>query len=130
MKRSTVAFIDEARCIGCAQCLPPCPVDAIVGAQGMMHTVVPDLCIGCELCLPPCPVDCITMQPASRPWTPEDAEAAQRRARQHKQRLSSPPRRGTASVPAVSSGADARALRRAAVAAALERARTRKGRAS
>ena len=28
----TVAFIDEERCIGCTKCLPPCPVDAIVGA--------------------------------------------------------------------------------------------------
>ena len=27
-----VAWIDEERCIGCARCLPPCPVDAIVGA--------------------------------------------------------------------------------------------------
>jgi electron transport complex protein RnfB len=26
----TVAQIDEARCIGCAKCLPPCPVDCIV----------------------------------------------------------------------------------------------------
>ena len=26
-----VAFIDEERCIGCTRCLPPCPVDAIVG---------------------------------------------------------------------------------------------------
>ena len=56
-----VALIDEARCIGCARCLPACPVDAIVGAQKRMHTVIADLCTGCELCLPPCPVDCITM---------------------------------------------------------------------
>src|SRR5690348_216465 len=27
-----VAVIDEEVCIGCAKCLPPCPVDAIVGA--------------------------------------------------------------------------------------------------
>ena len=61
----TVALIDEARCIGCARCLPACPVDAIVGAQKRMHTVIADLCTGCELCLPPCPVDCITMVPAA-----------------------------------------------------------------
>ena len=29
-----VAIIDESRCIGCTKCLPPCPVDAIVGARG------------------------------------------------------------------------------------------------
>jgi Na+-translocating ferredoxin:NAD+ oxidoreductase subunit B len=59
-----IAWIDEARCIGCARCLAPCPVDAIVGAQKYMHTVIADRCTGCELCLPPCPVDCIEMREA------------------------------------------------------------------
>ena len=61
-----VAWIDEARCIGCARCLPPCPVDAIVGAAKYLHTVIADRCTGCELCLAPCPVDCIEMRPGSR----------------------------------------------------------------
>lgn len=56
-----VAQIDEALCIGCAKCLPPCPVDAIVGTRKQMHTVVAELCTGCELCVSPCPVDCIKM---------------------------------------------------------------------
>jgi electron transport complex protein RnfB len=59
-----VAFIDESRCIGCARCLAPCPVDAIVGAPKYMHTVLAERCTGCELCLPPCPVDCIEMRVA------------------------------------------------------------------
>ena len=59
----TVAFIDEERCIGCTKCLPPCPVDAIVGAPRLMHTVVAELCTGCELCVAPCPVDCILLVP-------------------------------------------------------------------
>lgn len=59
-----VAWIDEARCIGCAKCLAPCPVDAILGAQKFMHTVLIDRCTGCELCIAPCPVDCIEMRPA------------------------------------------------------------------
>ncbi len=59
-----VAVIDEERCIGCAKCLPPCPVDAIVGARKQMHTVIAALCTGCELCVAPCPVDCIAMVPA------------------------------------------------------------------
>jgi Na+-translocating ferredoxin:NAD+ oxidoreductase subunit B len=58
-----VAQIDEDACIGCARCLPPCPVDAIVGASRQMHTVVLSLCTGCELCIAPCPVDCIAMVP-------------------------------------------------------------------
>jgi electron transport complex protein RnfB len=58
-----VAQIDENVCIGCVKCLPPCPVDAIVGARKQMHTVVAELCTGCELCVAPCPVDCITMVP-------------------------------------------------------------------
>jgi len=65
-----VAFIDEERCIGCARCLPPCPVDAIVGAAKRLHTVLADRCTGCELCLAPCPVDCIEMRPSSAPVPP------------------------------------------------------------
>ena len=58
-----VARIDEQACIGCAKCLPPCPVDAIIGARKHMHTVLEDACTGCELCIAPCPVDCITLVP-------------------------------------------------------------------
>jgi electron transport complex protein RnfB len=60
----SVAVIDEAVCIGCTKCIQACPVDAIVGASKLMHTVVAGLCTGCELCIPPCPVDCIAMVPA------------------------------------------------------------------
>ncbi len=56
-----VALIDETVCIGCAKCLPACPVDAIVGAARHLHTVIAAECSGCDLCLAPCPVDCITM---------------------------------------------------------------------
>jgi electron transport complex protein RnfB len=59
-----VARIDEDVCIGCTKCIQACPVDAIVGASKLMHTVVADLCTGCELCVAPCPVDCIAMVPA------------------------------------------------------------------
>lgn len=57
-----VAFIDENMCIGCTKCIQACPVDAIIGTNKAMHTVIPDLCTGCKLCLPPCPTDCISMQ--------------------------------------------------------------------
>ncbi len=61
-KPAQVAWIDEEKCIGCARCLPACPVDAIVGASRQMHTVIAAQCTGCELCLPPCPVDCIELR--------------------------------------------------------------------
>ena len=80
MKRTAVALIDEARCIGCTRCITACPVDAIAGAQGFMHTVIASYCTGCELCLPPCPVDCIDLIPAPGPWTAVDAKGAKRRA--------------------------------------------------
>jgi electron transport complex protein RnfB len=60
-----VAWIDEDACIGCARCLPACPVDAIIGAQRYMHTVLERACNGCELCIASCPVDCIVMRPRS-----------------------------------------------------------------
>ena len=56
-----VAIIDEDTCIGCTKCIQACPVDAIVGAAKLMHTVISAECTGCELCIPPCPVDCIDM---------------------------------------------------------------------
>ena len=60
-KPREVALILEEICIGCTKCILACPVDAIVGAAKMMHTVIVDECTGCELCIAPCPVDCIVM---------------------------------------------------------------------
>ncbi|RON18224.1 electron transporter RnfB [Pseudomonas brassicacearum] len=58
-----IAYIREAECIGCTKCIQACPVDAIVGAAKLMHTVIVDECTGCDLCVAPCPVDCIEMRP-------------------------------------------------------------------
>ncbi len=55
----SIAVIRESECIGCTKCIQACPVDAIVGSNKRMHTVVTDLCTGCNLCIEPCPVDCI-----------------------------------------------------------------------
>jgi electron transport complex protein RnfB len=74
-----VAQIDEALCIGCFKCVAACPVDAIVGAPKLMHTVLAAECTGCELCVAPCPVDCIAMvepaTPAARQADPDRARA-------------------------------------------------------
>ncbi|MGI9295226.1 MAG: electron transport complex subunit RsxB [Pseudomonadales bacterium] len=59
----TVAYIREDECIGCTKCIQACPVDAILGAAKLMHTVIVSECTGCDLCVEPCPVDCIDMLP-------------------------------------------------------------------
>jgi electron transport complex protein RnfB len=67
----TVAVIREAECIGCTKCIQACPVDAILGAAKLMHTVIAAECTGCDLCVEPCPVDCIDMVPVAttlRAW--------------------------------------------------------------
>jgi Na+-translocating ferredoxin:NAD+ oxidoreductase subunit B len=87
MKSVPAALIDESRCIGCTLCIDACPVDAIVGARGLMHTVVEPWCIGCKLCLPPCPVDCIEMLPRAGAWTAALNRAAGERGRRREKRL-------------------------------------------
>lgn len=61
-----VAFIREEDCIGCTKCIQACPVDAILGAQKKMHTVIESECTGCDLCVEPCPVDCIDLLPVEQ----------------------------------------------------------------
>ena len=81
-KPPLVAWIDEERCIGCARCLPACPVDAIVGAPRYMHTVIADAVHRAANCAsPPCPVDCIELRPgpsagSPRPRSPDDGAQA------------------------------------------------------
>jgi electron transport complex protein RnfB len=133
-----VAVIDEAHCIGCTLCIQACPVDAIVGANKRMHTVLADVCTGCDLCVPPCPVDCIDMVPAHRAWTPDDADSSRRRYRARNARLSrlaadnARLMAGTAQA-AAAPAADAAApamhdaeRKRSAVESALARARARR----
>ena len=66
-KPPQIARIVESDCIGCTLCILACPVDAIVGASRLMHTVIEDHCTGCELCIPPCPVDCIDLVEVETP---------------------------------------------------------------
>lgn len=92
-KPRAIAFIEEAACIGCTLCIQACPVDAIMGANKQMHTVIPELCTGCDLCVAPCPVDCITMIPTAstltgwQAWSQEQADGAKQRYQQREQRL-------------------------------------------
>ncbi len=80
---TTVAFIREAECIGCTKCIQACPVDAIVGAAKLMHTVINQDCTGCDLCVEPCPVDCIEMRPVQVSSDPVKIKRKADLARQH-----------------------------------------------
>jgi len=122
-----VARIEEAACIGCTLCIAACPVDAIVGAPKRMHAVLASACTGCGLCVPPCPVDCIVMEPASRPWTKNDADAARARFAARNIRLARGERivnRNRAT--GASNDNEARVERQMRVAAAFARARARR----
>ncbi|OZI74102.1 electron transport complex subunit RsxB [Bordetella genomosp. 12] len=132
-----VARIDEDHCIGCTLCIRACPVDAIIGANKRMHTVLPSLCSGCDLCIAPCPVDCIEMVPAGRAWSEQDAQAARARHVDRAARLArdtADNARLMAETPAApqapaepESGVSDATQKRSAIEAALARARARRG---
>ncbi len=140
-----LAVIDEDWCIGCTLCIKACPVDCIVGASKLMHTVIEAQCTGCELCVPACPVDCIAMVPATGTrtgwdaWSPALADEAreryhfrrlrlQREQRENDERLAAKAAEKLADLEASSEIVDPAALarKRAVVEAALARAKAQR----
>lgn len=140
-----LAVIDETWCIGCTLCIKACPVDCIVGASKVMHTVVASQCTGCELCVPVCPVDCISMEATSgertgwQAWG--EAPAAQARdrygfhtlrvardRREHDERLARKAEAKLADLPNLTKLTDPAQIesKRAVIEAAIARARARR----
>ena len=125
-KPREIAVIEEEICIGCTKCIEACPVDAIIGASKQMHTVITADCTGCELCIPPCPVDCIRMVPAANPiWSQQDADAARERFDLRNLRLQREQQEKEQRL-AQKAYAPAQDQKKAAIQAALERARMRR----
>lgn len=62
-KAPAYAHIQEELCIGCTRCIKECSVDAIFGANKLMHSVIADVCHGCEKCVKVCPTEAIVMRP-------------------------------------------------------------------
>ncbi len=126
-----VVYIEEATCIGCTLCIQACPVDAIIGAPKRMHAVIEADCTGCELCLPVCPMDCIALEEASAgatgwaAWSPAQADAARTRHAARQARLARDAREEDDRLGAKAEAAAAEDPKRAAVTAALARARVR-----
>lgn len=151
-----IASIDERVCIGCTLCIPACPVDAIIGARRWMHAVLGSECTGCALCIDPCPMDCIRLIPrdppldgAKDPWREKwerrrQSERAPRARRSHRRHLERKENEGlalrrrprsleapkpceerTTPRPGIDASLDIE-RRRAVIAAALERERTRR----
>jgi electron transport complex protein RnfB len=130
-KPAEIALIDEETCIGCTKCIQACPVDAIVGASKLMHTVLVDDCNGCELCIAPCPVDCITMIPANDERAPlQRAPHFRARYLARNARLQREETERAAELAAKKSVIGAGTANVSAVQAAIARARARKNAAT
>lgn len=61
--------IDRNKCDGCGECIPVCPVEAILIKDKKAY--VNNTCIGCGACATVCPQECIEIKlaDAELEWT-------------------------------------------------------------
>ncbi len=52
--------VQEALCVGCANCIKSCPTEAMRVIEGCVH-IIPELCIDCGECMRNCPHNAITI---------------------------------------------------------------------
>ena len=123
-----VAWVAARDCVGCTLCIDACPFDAIAGIAQRLHRVLPTLCTECGLCLPACPVDCISLR--TDPQHPKRDHAyrtqARDRARTRLRRLARQHAEHDQQLQEAHTefGKGSESTRQAAIAAAIERART------
>lgn len=56
-----IVVIDQANCIGCAQCLLICEFEAIQVSCGLA-VIKQDNCVACGICIDYCPIKAIAME--------------------------------------------------------------------
>jgi len=65
-KGPTYAVVLEEFCVGCTKCIKECSLDAVFGANKLMHSVIVDACHGCGKCAEVCPTEAIEMRPVEK----------------------------------------------------------------
>ena len=56
------AIVDEAKCVGCEECVDVCPAEVFEMQDGKSNPVNAEECMGCESCIEVCEEDAITIE--------------------------------------------------------------------
>lgn len=62
--------LDEARCVGCADCVVGCPAGCLEMDGPLPWLPRPAQCVSCSVCARVCPVEAIRMPSAAAPRPP------------------------------------------------------------
>jgi len=56
-------YVDQEKCIGCAQCYAVCPNKVFIIRDKKSIPINADKCVGCRACIVRCPTNAITLTP-------------------------------------------------------------------